>query len=293
MAQLPTFKPLPADGSGLAILAAAAASQRPPATPKLPIATGGSHNPASILPPKLVKKIRDLEFVEMTELLPETWQVEHGTDSAVSRRPPRRGQITDFLLWTECCSSMMAVLAGAHPTKAPEFFAYLKTIIRAHRNYDGTQWEAYDRQYRRQALATKDLNWSRVDSALYNEAFTGRAKTIPRCAICLSENHLQASCPDNPQCVPQYEPRYPYPYPITQRYAPYPAGEPTSHPAQEICNLYNQERCTYRRCKRAHICLGCSLPHPLTRCPQQQAVPLGHPRAIPRNIPPRAGERRV
>jgi len=38
----------------------------------------------------------------------------------------------------------------------------------------------YDRQYRRVALALKDLNWSVPNVRLYNEAFTGRARAGPR-----------------------------------------------------------------------------------------------------------------
>ena len=38
-------------------------------------------------------------------------------------------------------------------------------------------------------LTRRDLHWSRVDNALYNEAFTGRAWAIPRCKHCLGENH--------------------------------------------------------------------------------------------------------
>ncbi len=64
------------------------------------------------------------------------------------------------------------------PEKAPELFAYLGIIIRAERNYQTGAWVAYDRQYRRKALARRDLNWS--------TAFTGRAKTLPRCELCLN-----------------------------------------------------------------------------------------------------------
>ncbi len=50
------------------------------------------------------------------------------------------------------------------PEKAPELFAYLGIIIRAERNYPTGAWVAYDRQYRRKALARRDLNWSTIDS---------------------------------------------------------------------------------------------------------------------------------
>ncbi len=56
----------------------------------------------------------------------------------------------------------------------------------------------YDRQFRREALARKDLNWSIPDPRLYSEAFTGRARSIPRCSFCLQDDHLTQQCPQNP-----------------------------------------------------------------------------------------------
>ena len=49
-----------------------------------------------------------------------------------------------------------------------------------------------------------DLNWSVQHTALYNEAFTGRARTIPRCTHYLSENHAVGDCPDRPQGLPHH-----------------------------------------------------------------------------------------
>ena len=57
---------------------------------------------------------------------------------------------------------------------------------------------AYDRQYRRQALAKQDLNWSVTDARLYNEAFTGRPHLITRCSFCLQDDHTSSQCPRNP-----------------------------------------------------------------------------------------------
>ena len=34
------------------------------------------------------------------------------------------------------------------------------------------------------------LDWGHVDAALYNEAFAGRAKQIPRCRYCLADTHF-------------------------------------------------------------------------------------------------------
>ena len=88
--------------------------------------------------------------------------------------PPARLPITDISQWIERYSLMAAVLCSKFLDKAGELFAYQASIVRAKRNYEGKRWVAYDRQYRREALARKDLNWSITDPRLYNEAFTGR-----------------------------------------------------------------------------------------------------------------------
>ena len=93
---------------------------------------------------------------------------------------------------------MAAMLATRFPEKAPELFAYQASIVRAERNYEPGRWVSYDRQFRREALARKDLNWSVTDPRLYSEAFTGRAKTIPRCQFCLQDDHTGQYCPRNP-----------------------------------------------------------------------------------------------
>ncbi len=93
---------------------------------------------------------------------------------------------------------LAAILAIRFPEKAPEFLVYQASIVRAERNYEGCQWVLYDRQYRREALARRDLNWSVPDTRLYNKAFTGRARAIPMCSYYLSDDHLANNCPVNP-----------------------------------------------------------------------------------------------
>lgn len=93
---------------------------------------------------------------------------------------------------------MAAILATRFPHKPSELFAYQASIVWAEQNYEGKRWVSYDRQFRREALAWKDLNWSVPDQHLYNEAFTGRACSIPRCKYCLQDDHLAAYCPQNP-----------------------------------------------------------------------------------------------
>ena len=52
--------------------------------------------------------------------------------------------------------------------------------------------------YRRRAARRKDLARSRVDPELYQDAFTGRARAVPRCSYCLSPHHASPICPFAP-----------------------------------------------------------------------------------------------
>ena len=169
-------------------------------------------NPAASLPAKLVKRILDLEFVEMSDItmdveLPQTL----GHPTTLGRLP-----VTDISIWVEKFSVLAAILVTRFPEKAAELFAYQAYIVRAERNYEGIRWDV---QYRREALARKDLNWSMPDSHLYNEAFTGRAKAIARCTYCLQEDHITQACPRNPNRPMQSKPSRAwasYPGPFTR-----------------------------------------------------------------------------
>ena len=82
-------------------------------------------------------------------------------------RPPPPGcpPIMDISQWVERYS--LTVISTSFPHK---LFAYQATIIRAERNYEAGRWVAYNRQFRREALSRKDLNWSTPDPRLYSES---------------------------------------------------------------------------------------------------------------------------
>ncbi len=196
-ATVPTFLPTAPVGSGLDLLAAAALAPKPgvastiaPVAP--PTADRGPYNPIALVSARVAKKIMELEFVEMAEIVAED-DAQVSRSTASSRRP-----ITNISQWVERYSVMAAILSLRYPGKAPEFLAYQALVVRSERNYEGHQWVLYDRQFRREALARRDLNWSVINTCLYNEAFTGRAKAIPRCPHCLSDDHTGSICIRNP-----------------------------------------------------------------------------------------------
>ena len=150
------------------------------------------------VPPKLIRRVCQGEFTEMWEMLPESWRAEAMIGSCCHSRRPRRGPITDFAVWAECYATLAAILAASHPSKAPHFFAYLRTIARTSRNYDGGAWATYNAAYRRQAANCNNWNWDHVDAPLFSETFAGRARVIPRCRFCSMDTHGSPDCPYAP-----------------------------------------------------------------------------------------------
>jgi hypothetical protein len=186
---LPLFSPEQSAANGLGLLAAAAAAKDETALASSLLSKPGPFNPAASLASKVLKRILDLDFVEMSEVTVDDMSPQVPGHPP----PPARLPITDISQWIERYSLMAAVLCSKFPDKAGELFAYQASIVRAERNYEGKRWVAYDRQYRREALARKDLNWSITDPRLYNEAFTGRARSIARCSYCCKMTTVQPS----------------------------------------------------------------------------------------------------
>ena len=266
---VPTFTPSGGAPSGLEVLAAAAMADH--TMPSSAAEDGlralhrpGPYNPSAAVPPKVVKKLLALDFVEMSELRADFWP-EDPSASDASTGPRRTGKppVTTTRSWLECYSRMAAVLTSRFPEKAAELWAYQTTILHAAHTYEGANWVAYDRLYRREMLAAKNLNWSVPNQRLYGEAFMGRAKRNPQCPHCLSEDHAAAGCPHNPnppivgwfQGTPQIQ------------FGPATSAQPGSMPPikptsqQEVCRNFNGNRCRFTRCRYLHICTDCLGPH--------------------------------
>ena len=211
----------------------------------------------------------------VTDDLPQT----PGRSAAPARLP-----ITEISQWIERFSLMAAILCRRFPDKAPEFWAYQATIVRAERNYEGKRWVSYDRQFRREALARKDLNWSVTDPRLYNEAFTGRAKSIARCNFCLQDDHAGMYCPHNP-----HRPMFGW-LPDPSAWAS-PLQNPTASvnpklSSLEICRRFNEGRCKQQRCKYRHACSTCQGAHASVECGFKQGRSRSPLRQPTKGAPP-------
>ena len=271
---LPTYTS-PPSGDGDA-LASAVLAHLGGATPILASAAMANSGPSPLLeelqdlpgfatvPPKLIRRLCRGEFTEMWEILPESWRAEAMIGSCCHSCRPRRGPITDSTVW------FAAILVASHPSKAPHFFTYLRTIVRSSRNYDGGAWDTYDAAYRRQAANCNNWNWSHVDAPLFSDTFAGRARVIPRCRLCSGDTHGSPDCPYAPddgrppldnrtlRCL-GWSSAVARPATV----APRPLG------SDKVCRLFNQaggSKCRFRFCRYKHVCAHCTDPHPASEC---------------------------
>ena len=239
------------------------------------------------LPSKLTKKILNLEFVEMRDLMPETWMTEEEEGRNVLALPKRRSPpITDVLQWLQCFSRMVGVLSRGYPNMVPELMGYQALIIKCSRDFEGLVWAQYDRAYRRQAAQSRDLQWSKLNPTLYSLCFAGKARRNVACCHCLSDMHTSEACLENPTrallswSMPSFVPGTSLP--------PQPSWAMNSYqtPRQSlpsggagggkfrVCHLFNARdgfRCAYNPCKFAHVCLSCRGNHPKSACANASA----------------------
>ncbi len=72
----------------------------------------------------------------------------------------QRKLISDITTWTECYATQVNVMAMQWPQFVPELLAYLRTIIRASRQFRCPSWVIYDANFRRQVTAGGVRDWS-------------------------------------------------------------------------------------------------------------------------------------
>ena len=209
----------------------------------------------------------------MSELLPEAWAEGLSEDMQKLFGKRCRAPVLDILRWVQCFSALTSVLSPQYPQFMPKFMAYLSIIVKCSRDYEGLVWMQYDRAFRRQAGASKDLQWSKVNTSLFSLCFTGKAKTSSLFQTCCSSEHSSTQCPES------WGPAWPWP---SNQLAPVPFGQQTpaatrppiqngmfnarnTHRRSQICGLFNSRKgnvCSYRSCRYAHTCSKCRGDHP-------------------------------
>ena len=95
------------------------------------------------IPFKAIKRILEGDYVDMVELLSNTWRLEEfmlqyqESLQCPANTKPHGKPVTNILTWVECFSSMAIIITSKYPSKAPKLWAYQRTIVRVSQNFEG------------------------------------------------------------------------------------------------------------------------------------------------------------
>lgn len=223
------------------------------------------------VPKKVADKILRWDFVEMGELLPEFW-LSTSSEQASTTLNRRSRKVTDISTWTMCYATFVGVLGPKNPTVIPELMEYLRTITHASQDFEGLAWERYDAAYRRQAAASGNRTWSRVDTSLYTLCFSAcKANKGERCELCLAATHTTQQCALQGNRDPELGSRVKAVESVLVAMAQRPGQGmmPQTNSAERTCRLWNRGTCTFSRCRFRHACSSCGGDHRLVNCPRQ------------------------
>ena len=201
----------------------------------------------SPIPAKIVSQIVAGKFVDLCELLStnisqtelEPQLFLDGRVLLTSAPKKHKRRIEDIVSWSEAFSIYSLIVASHFPNRWKDLVQYKLLILRTYRHFGGSVWLLYDKAFREHAAATKNTDWSKLDSQLFNFYSAGApAKRFGSRAL---EESSEAE------------------------------GSP---PSLIICKSWNRGRCSspFARCKFAHKCSGCSGAHRVSSCPGSNTV---------------------
>ena len=276
-------------------VAASLANLLPAANESLSLPSNGVYVGDGLVPvpAKLAARIREGNFIDMGELLPEFWCHTREEDGQKPDMKTRRNRkVTDIFTWLQCYGTYVSVRAASNPALIAELMAYMIMIVRTSQDFAGLAWVRYDAAFRRQAALTGNTQWSQINATLYNTCFTGLAKSTTRCELCLATTHTEKDCALQGSSDPSMQDRIKTLESLVLAITPKQSSTPkvgSREASGEVCRLWNQGRCTFARCRHTHACGRCGGMHQLTVCPLS-AQQLGGPTRGP-HITPKPAQR--
>ena len=91
---------------------------------------------------KLTRKILNLEFVEMRDLMLETWLKEEDGRNVLALPKRRNPPVTDILQWLQCFSGMVGVLSKKYASMIPELMGYKALVIKCSHDFEAIELTA-------------------------------------------------------------------------------------------------------------------------------------------------------
>ena len=120
------------------------------------------------IPAKLVKRIQEGSFVEMSELLPDLLRRAALPEEIGKSFKSRPHSVGNILEWVRCFGSYIAVISRSQPHRVADLLGYQNLVITSHLDFPDFRWEEYDREFRLEASVSPISQWSVMDSTKWN-----------------------------------------------------------------------------------------------------------------------------
>ena len=178
--------------------------------------------------------------------------------------------IEDILTWVQCFTTVIAILSTKFPEAVPDLMAYMLSIIWAYQEYEHPKWCNYDEAFRDKAATTGNQKWSVIDSHLYNQTFTGRARKLPVCTHCRASTHHTEGCPSSGAPAQKMFTGDIVGTGSLQKPTPRVARGLGEAAKMDVCWGFNAGHCKYAStCKFRHMCSFCSGHYPEASWPRK------------------------
>ena len=140
--------------------------------------------------PEIENAIISYSYIDLIDVL--RYSTKNSVNTEVLRDAIRR----DILVWLDAFSMYITIICSAHPIRIHDLLKYQRNIIWIYREtQDTSAWWRYDIAFRRKAELRQIQDWSYIDSDVYNNATSERARESLSCLPCLSKEHILKRCP--------------------------------------------------------------------------------------------------
>ena len=184
------------------------------------------------MPVRLVERIKQGIFVEMSELFPDHLG---SADANVGDRRVNKtklSEVDNIIDWIQCFGIYIAVLSHSAPDRVADLLGYQSLIISASQYHRAGRWVVYGRRFRLKASAKNIKIWSAIEVTIWNMVF--------------------------PDYTPgSYQPGRSQPTILAYSYCP--PRQPAPEPKHQICLQWNEnlDGCRRPSCRFEHICYRC------------------------------------
>ncbi|CAH1798600.1 unnamed protein product, partial [Owenia fusiformis] len=229
----------------------------------IPDTATGTHDTTNVfnvpVPEKVIKTIKNGEFVQMIDILPANLLHDHheNPDPILSLENGQLRQkqtrkikiIENFSQWLSAWNIFEAIIVQNAPHTYPGLCTYRNIIQEADAKFKWNAVNAYDVKYRSKLSQTKSQQFGNIDTQLYVTTFDSTAvkQHIIKCYRCAGD-HKVSNCP--------------FQAGTTVATSSAPSTTTTTYSKDkiknEICNKYQHGECKYgSQCFRIHKCQGC------------------------------------